>query len=61
MDRFLRAGTAVLTTRGSEISALDMRYSNGFSVSWRAPGAPTAQVTPAATEQNMVKEPDNDV
>ena len=61
VDRFLRAGTAVLATRGSEISALDMRYSNGFSVSWRAAGAPTAQVTPAVTEQNMVKEPDNDV
>jgi cell division protein FtsQ len=61
VDRFLRAGTAVLATRGAEISALDMRYSNGFSVSWRTPGAPTARVTPATTEQNMVKEPDNDV
>ena len=61
VERFLRAGTAVLSTRGSEISVLDMRYSNGFAVSWRAPGSALAQPALATPAQNLAKEPDNDV
>jgi len=61
VERFLRAGTAVLSRRGSEISVLDMRYSNGFAVSWRSPGAAESQPAMAIPEQNVAKEPDNDV
>lgn len=61
VDRFLRAGAAVLATRGSDIAVLDMRYSNGFAVSWRTPGTASVLPTPAVTEPNMTKEPDNDV
>ena len=58
VDRFLRAGTAVLATKGAEISVLDMRYSNGFAVSWRAHSQPEASATPL---QHLVKDQDNDV
>lgn len=61
VERFLRAGTAVLATRGNDISVLDMRYSNGFAVSWRTQGAAQAQPALAAPGQNVAKEPDNDV
>lgn len=61
VERFLRAGTAVLATRGSEISVLDMRYSNGFAVAWRTQGTVQAQPAVAAPGQGLLKEPDNDV
>jgi len=61
VERFLRAGTAVLATRGADISVLDMRYSNGFAVSWRTQGQAQAQPALATPDQNMAKEPDNDV
>jgi cell division protein FtsQ len=61
VDRFLKAGTAVLANRGGDISVLDMRYSNGFAVGWRTQGSgPAAQPAPAVSEQNTPKEPDND-
>ena len=61
VERFLRAGTAVLSTRGSDISVLDMRYSNGFAVSWRTQGAAQSQPALALPEKNVAREPDNDV
>ena len=61
VERFLRAGTVVLATRGTDVSVLDMRYSNGFAVSWRSQGQTQLQPATAQPAQNVVKEPDNDV
>jgi cell division protein FtsQ len=35
MDRFLKAGAGLVSSRSAEISYIDMRYSNGFSIGWR--------------------------
>jgi cell division protein FtsQ len=42
VERFLAAGAPLVATRGSDIAALDMRYSNGFAVVWRTPATPPA-------------------
>ncbi len=36
MDRFLKTGAGLVSSRSAEISYIDMRYSNGFSVGWRS-------------------------
>lgn len=38
MDRFLRVAAEVIAGRAADITDVDMRYSNGFSIGWR-PGA----------------------
>jgi cell division protein FtsQ len=40
IDRFIRTASQVIAHRLTEISYVDMRYSNGFAIGWRNPGAP---------------------
>jgi cell division protein FtsQ len=35
-DRFMRVAAQVIAGRAAEIEHVDMRYSNGFSIAWRA-------------------------
>jgi cell division protein FtsQ len=35
LDRFMKAGAALVSARSADIAYIDMRYSNGFSVGWR--------------------------
>lgn len=37
MDRFAGAARAALAERWSAVAAIDLRYTNGFAVSWRQP------------------------
>lgn len=37
-ERFVAAGLPLITERSGDIAYLDMRYSNGFAVGWRAGG-----------------------
>ena len=39
VERFLKVGAPVVAGRPNDIAFLDMRYSNGFTVGWRTPGA----------------------
>jgi cell division protein FtsQ len=34
MERFLKSGSSLVSSRSPEISYIDMRYSNGFAVGW---------------------------
>jgi cell division protein FtsQ len=40
IDRFIHTASAVIAHRLSEITYVDMRYSNGFAIGWRNPAAP---------------------
>lgn len=53
VERFLKIGAPVAAGRPGDIAFLDMRYSNGFAVGWRTPGAPQAR--PAAGDDTIVK------
>jgi cell division protein FtsQ len=35
-ERFMRVAAQVIAGRAAEIEHVDMRYSNGFSIGWRA-------------------------
>lgn len=37
LERFIRAASPMVATRSAEVSYIDLRYSNGFSVGWNAP------------------------
>lgn len=37
LERFIRVASPVVAARGGEVSYVDLRYSNGFSVGWSAP------------------------
>jgi cell division protein FtsQ len=52
LERFIKVGASVVTSRPNEISFLDMRYSNGFAVGWRTPGAPQAR--PVSNDETPV-------
>jgi cell division protein FtsQ len=39
-DRFIRVAAQVIAGRAADISHVDMRYSNGFSIGWRAGAGP---------------------
>jgi cell division protein FtsQ len=45
IERFIHTASQVIAHRLTEISYVDMRYSNGFAIGWRNPSAPAA--TPA--------------
>jgi cell division protein FtsQ len=45
IERFIHTASQVIAHRLTEISYVDMRYSNGFAIGWRNPGAPSS--TPA--------------
>ena len=40
LDRFIRTASQVISHRLNDIAYVDMRYSNGFAIGWRNPGAP---------------------
>jgi cell division protein FtsQ len=40
MDRFIRVAAEVIAGRAADIEHVDMRYSNGFSIGWRAGAEP---------------------
>ena len=40
LDRFIRTASQVIAHRVTEITYVDMRYSNGFAIGWRRPEAP---------------------
>ena len=42
IDRFIRTTSQVIAHRLSEITYVDMRYSNGFAIGWRTPAAPVS-------------------
>jgi cell division protein FtsQ len=42
IDRFIHTASQVIAHRLNEITYVDMRYSNGFAIGWRNPGAPTS-------------------
>jgi cell division protein FtsQ len=54
IERFLKVGAPVVAGRPNDIAFLDMRYSNGFTVGWRTPGAPQAR--PAAGEETISRQ-----
>ena len=37
LERFIRAASPVIATRTGDVSYVDMRYSNGFSIGWGRP------------------------
>ena len=45
IERFIHTASQVIAHRLTEISYVDMRYSNGFAIGWRNPSAPAS--TPA--------------
>lgn len=57
VERFLKVGAPVVASRPNDIAFLDMRYSNGFTVGWRTPGAPQAR--PATGEDTLVNQKRN--
>jgi cell division protein FtsQ len=40
IDRFIHTASQVIAHRLTEVNYVDMRYSNGFAIGWRNPGAP---------------------
>jgi cell division protein FtsQ len=42
LDRFIHTASQVIAHRLTEISYVDMRYSNGFAIGWRNPGTPAS-------------------
>ncbi len=42
LERFIRTASQVIAHRLTEISYVDMRYSNGFAIGWRNPGTPAS-------------------
>ncbi len=52
LERFLKVGAPLVVSRPGDISFLDLRYSNGFTVGWRTPAAPQAR--PATGEETLV-------
>jgi cell division protein FtsQ len=49
LQRFIHTASAVVSRRANEISYVDMRYSNGFTIGWRTQAVPasTAPASPA--------------
>jgi cell division protein FtsQ len=37
LERFIAIASSVVATRAAEVSYVDLRYSNGFSIGWNAP------------------------
>jgi len=42
IDRFIHTASPVISHRLTEITYVDMRYSNGFAIGWRNPAAPAS-------------------
>jgi cell division protein FtsQ len=52
LDRFIRTTAQVISHRLTEINYVDMRYSNGFSIGWRAPSTPPAAAAKRSGDLN---------
>lgn len=39
LDRFIQTALPVMSPRAREVAYIDMRYSNGFAIGWKKPGA----------------------
>lgn len=39
LDRFIQTALPIMSPRLGEVAYVDMRYSNGFSIGWKKPGA----------------------
>jgi len=42
LERFIKTTSQVVAHRWSDISYVDMRYSNGFAIGWRNQGSPAS-------------------
>jgi cell division protein FtsQ len=42
IDRFIRTASQVIAHRMSEVTYVDMRYSNGFAIGWRSQATPAS-------------------
>jgi cell division protein FtsQ len=51
LDRFIRTASQVISHRLTEITYVDMRYSNGFAIGWRNQGTP-ASVPPKHSDDS---------
>jgi cell division protein FtsQ len=43
LERFIRVASPMVAARGTDVSYIDLRYSNGFSVGWNPPAARVAR------------------
>ena len=42
IDRFIRTASQVIAHRMTEVTYVDMRYSNGFAIGWRTQASPAS-------------------
>jgi cell division protein FtsQ len=52
LDRFIRAAAPAIAHHTSDVSYVDMRYSNGFSIGWRTLGSPASPPSKGVQEFN---------
>ncbi len=52
LDRFIRTAAQVIAHRESDVTYVDMRYSNGFAIGWRTSGTPASLPAKRAEELN---------
>jgi cell division septal protein FtsQ len=50
--RFVQAGVGQIAAHASDINYIDMRYTNGFAIGWRAGNQRVAAATAAAEDDN---------
>jgi cell division protein FtsQ len=43
LERFIRVASPMIAARGADVSYIDLRYSNGFSVGWNGPATRVAR------------------
>jgi cell division protein FtsQ len=53
IDRFIHTASQVIAHRLNEIAYIDMRYSNGFAIGWRNPGAPASAPAKRADDADV--------
>jgi cell division protein FtsQ len=51
LERFLRVASPLVAARNGEVSYVDLRYSNGFSVGWNAPSTRVAHDAQGASPE----------
>ena len=60
IDRFIRVAAQVIAGHAADVSYIDMRYSNGFSIGWRNGTPPPPPQPTRAAANHSKKEQDND-
>jgi cell division protein FtsQ len=53
IDRFIHTASQVISHRLSEITYVDMRYSNGFAIGWRNPAVPASVPSKRADDADV--------